>query len=60
MSIIAIAYKTSNICILIDWCTNLYLVVISSTYLCCVVEDDVYLYQQIISFVVEFSLAMAK
>jgi len=56
MSTVAIVYKSSNIYVLNNWCANLYLVVISSTYLCCIVEDDMYLHQQMISFVVEFSM----
>jgi hypothetical protein len=60
ISKIAVSYRTPNICVLINWCAILYLFVNSSTYLCCIVEDDIYLHQHIISFVVEFSLTMSK
>jgi len=60
ISKIAVVYRTSNICVLINWCAILYLFVNSSTCLCCIVQDDMYPHQHIISFVVEFFLAMAK
>jgi len=38
----------------------LYLVAISSTYLCCVFDDDTYLHRRLISLVNIFALKMAK